>query len=289
MAILFHGKVHDLRRDSIALAEAYGRLGLSTCVIDYRQKFSQFCVDATIVLEELETTTGDSTSPVIIHARGCGGIHGIHMAIASHSYPAALRRRLRLLVLDGAVGNFRSLPPSPTGCIATDPIGNDEKLKYVGLPVCILGGDDECCGRVLRPTSHFEVLTKAAEVLAADGALPSLTVDAGTSLMPGTDDGRLASELFQAVSDALDGTALHANDVGKAFLSDILSSGDLVDVEELRGFKSEDLLRIGAEVLEAASSDAVVAKLWSLRATADRQALAALVYDCHAPALHRHG
>merc|ERR1719210_1381433 len=91
VAIIFHGKVLDLRAETHYLSEAYKKLRLSTCIIDYRQKFSQFCVDATIVLEELETISGCRASPIIIHACGCGAVHGLHMTIAAHSYPTALR------------------------------------------------------------------------------------------------------------------------------------------------------------------------------------------------------
>ena len=166
--LLFHGKVHDLSRDTAALVKAYQGLRLSVCVVDYRQKFSQFCVDATIVLEELTTITSSDSLPIIIHASGCGAIHGLHLAVASHTFPTAVRRRLRLLVLDGAVANFKSLPPSPTGCIATDPIGNDAKLKYVGVAVCLLGGDDACCGYAPSTGRHYTVLSKAADMLVED-------------------------------------------------------------------------------------------------------------------------
>ncbi|CAJ1380152.1 unnamed protein product [Effrenium voratum] len=53
LVVLFHGKQRNLREGARPLVEAYCRLKLSVCVIDYRQRFSQFCVDASVVLEEL--------------------------------------------------------------------------------------------------------------------------------------------------------------------------------------------------------------------------------------------
>lgn len=35
--------------------------------------------------------------PVLLHGAGCGGVHALHVAIASHSYPAQVARSLKLL------------------------------------------------------------------------------------------------------------------------------------------------------------------------------------------------
>jgi len=290
--VLFHGKVADLQRDTKALVEAYKRLRLSVCVVDYRQKFSQFCVDATIVLEELEAVTGSSSSPVIIHACGCAAIHGIHMAMASQSYPAFLRRRLRLLVLDGGIGNFKSLPPMPTGCIAVDPIGNDKKLKYVGIPLCILGGDDACCGQVHKQTGHFSVLATSAEMLRQDNLLPSVVVSPGTALMTETGDARLNPELYQAATEALDQTRNIASKVTQSFVNDVLSSPDINEAIDPAKYKVNDLIEICKMVASVAQKKQSATHMWELRAMQEPQRgqeLYKFILSCCEPAFKKHG
>eukprot|EP00445_Apocalathium_hangoei_P084059 CAMPEP_0204212814 /NCGR_PEP_ID=MMETSP0361-20130328/75519_1 /ASSEMBLY_ACC=CAM_ASM_000343 /TAXON_ID=268821 /ORGANISM="Scrippsiella Hangoei, Strain SHTV-5" /LENGTH=1245 /DNA_ID=CAMNT_0051177193 /DNA_START=64 /DNA_END=3802 /DNA_ORIENTATION=- len=292
LVILFHGKVRDLHQDTSALSAAYGKFCLSVCVVDYRQKFSQFCVDATIVLEELEAISSEMSSPVIIHASGCGAIHGIHMAIASHSFPAATRRRLRLLVLDGGVGNFRSLPKTPTGCMAVDPIANDAKLKYVGIPLCILGGDDACCGLVGGSSGHFTVLSSAAESLLSENLLPSAAVSSDSALLLGTEGARLNPELYQAVLRALDHARDPADQATEAFVADVLDSPDLNnDVSRMEHIPTADFEQICKDVTGIALQETGRAALWAVRTKQEPQRgqeLKHFILAYHAPILKQH-
>eukprot|EP00930_Biecheleria_cincta_P072004 TRINITY_DN59446_c0_g1_i1.p1 TRINITY_DN59446_c0_g1~~TRINITY_DN59446_c0_g1_i1.p1 ORF type:complete len:1295 (-),score=267.50 TRINITY_DN59446_c0_g1_i1:53-3841(-) len=287
LVVLFHGKLHDLQEGTRPLIAAYHRLKLSVCVVDYRQKFSQFCVDATLVLEAIETLSasagavagGNRGAAVIVHGVGCGAIHALHLGIASHSYPRNLRRRLRLLVLDGAVANFRCLPPTPTGCIAVDPIGNDEKLKYIGMPLCILGGDDGCCGYATTQ-KHFAVLQRGAEM----HVLPErvFSMDSGPALMDASFGDRLSPELYKAVSKALDPAAMAALEAEDAeanrgecqgrqaasqrFFEDVFDEAEAEGIETLAGkLKEQELLDLCDQILARADALDVQQRLWEIR------------------------
>jgi len=292
VVILFHGKVLDLMADTYYYAEAYKKLRMSTCIIDFRQKFSQFTVDATIVLDELETITGDTKTPVFVHGIGMGGIHALHMAIASHAYSAVLRRRLRLLVLDGSVSNFKALPPSPTGCIATDPIGNDEKLQYIGMPLCLVGGDDACCGAKWTG-GHWVNLLRSSEGLLEDRKIPALTTHQGTMLMEGVGDARFCPEVFQGLTDAIDRVQGAKGEATSKFLDDVL--GNCKSEEDMmigRKFGDAELMEICGAMLKAARSQETVSQLWDLlRApAADRgEAHYKLVVSAHMPVLRKCG
>ncbi|CAJ1454247.1 unnamed protein product [Effrenium voratum] len=282
LVVLFHGKQRNLREGARPLVEAYCRLKLSVCVIDYRQRFSQFCVDASVVLEEL---LGQQELPVLLHGAGCGGVHALHVAIASHSYPAQVARSLKLLVLDGSVANFRSLPPTPTGCIAVDPIGNDEKLKYIDLPVCILGGDDECCGYQVTQ-KHFTVLQRGAEM-----ALPKsqvLAMDTG----PALEGDRLGPALFAAVSKALDPVFMASwpsqSSASSRFFEDVLAGDEDATDALAQKFTPEVLSGLCQGALARARAPAAQLRLWELRADRGREGS----WAEHVAALHqleRHG
>eukprot|EP00931_Biecheleriopsis_adriatica_P090934 TRINITY_DN6483_c0_g1_i1.p1 TRINITY_DN6483_c0_g1~~TRINITY_DN6483_c0_g1_i1.p1 ORF type:complete len:1239 (+),score=321.36 TRINITY_DN6483_c0_g1_i1:74-3718(+) len=304
--VIFHGKIRNLREGTRNLVAAYKRLKLSVCVIDYRQKFSQFGVDATVVLDEMEVLTGSKSLPVIIHGIGCAGIHALHVAIASHSYPRSLQRRLCHLVLDGSVCNFKSLPPMPTGCIAVDPIGNDQKLKYVGMPLCILGGDDECCGHVeqvsgARAQGNYVNLSKTAEVLLQDGQLHTLTLDAGLALMDVAGDARLTPALYRSTRQALDlclaGSCSAAADKGEGpdamqrFFDDVLASEEDANGPETlaKGFEEEELHSLCEKIVQAAAKPKARQELWKLRRLAKKDDHLQMVIRTHEPLLAEQG
>mmetsp|Transcript_69615 Transcript_69615/g.203760 ORF Transcript_69615/g.203760 Transcript_69615/m.203760 type:complete len:198 (+) Transcript_69615:120-713(+) len=43
-----------------------------------------------------------------------------------------------------------------------DPIGNDEKLEYIGLSLALFGADDHCCG-LMWAAGHWTVLSRRVE------------------------------------------------------------------------------------------------------------------------------
>jgi len=290
--VLFHGKISHLRRDTEALAQSYVKaLRLSVCVVDYRQRFSQFGVDAMLVIESLDKIFGMSTKPIIIHAIGAGALLGLHMAMGAAAMPASLSRRLRTLVLDAPIGNFKSLPPMPTGCIAVDPIGNDAKLAYVSMPVCILSGDDECCGHSGPQTKHFMVMSDAATQHHEDGVIPELTLIEDTSLVGEAGDLRLRLQLYEAVRGALQQTGGPAESAAAGkFIRDVIDLESSPD--DAPKFSEIELEEIGQKVLSAVGTQDIQLKAWEVRRIPreKRQGqLMRLVLEVFGPILGAHG
>mmetsp|Transcript_22973 Transcript_22973/g.78226 ORF Transcript_22973/g.78226 Transcript_22973/m.78226 type:complete len:845 (+) Transcript_22973:83-2617(+) len=221
--LLFHGKVRDVRAETSSLAAAYARaLALDVAVVDYRQSASCFGLDAQTCLECLEQLTGSATGLVIIHGTGLGSACAIHMAMSAQVMPAAVDRRLRLLVLDGAFGALHM----NVGCTTKDPIANDSKLAYVRMPVCLVGGDDPLFGVTTNGETQWSALSDLCEEMLKDKRIPSLAQISETALLRSSSEGAsLNPELAAAVRVALDrlpAAAERGQERGKDFMTDVL-------------------------------------------------------------------
>mmetsp|Transcript_133504 Transcript_133504/g.415160 ORF Transcript_133504/g.415160 Transcript_133504/m.415160 type:complete len:366 (+) Transcript_133504:3-1100(+) len=149
------------------------------------------------------------------------------MAMACQVAPAEVRRRLRLLVLDGAMGAIHM----NVGCTTKDPIGNDSKLAYVRLPLCVLGGDDRLCGLTVGDTQWNQVTT-IAEELGASKKISRLTTNPDPALRSEGGEQSLLPQLAEACRRALE-EAPGANDGD--FVRDVLDVS-----EEFAHEKPED-------------------------------------------------
>jgi len=119
------------------------------------------------------------------------------------------------------------------GCTTKDPIGNDSKLAYVRLPLCVLGGDDKLCGLTVGDTQWNQV-SQIAEDLHQTKKISKLTLIPEPALKVEGGERSLHPQLFQAVSTALDaltGTAAGDTD----FIVDVLDVS-----EEFAHEKPED-------------------------------------------------
>jgi len=224
LVILFHGKVKNLAAETEALAKAYVQsLRLDVCVVDYRQRASCLGLDAQLCLESLEEISGSSTGPVVIHGIGLGSSLAVHMAMVAQVMPAALDRRLRLLVLDGGMGAVHM----NVGCTTKDPIANDSKLAFVRMPVCLVGGDDPLFGLTCNE-EQWNQLTHLCAELARDKRIPKFTEFGGTSLESGHGGARrLSPELFKAVSASLEQPLeSRSSERGQEFMSEVLNASE---------------------------------------------------------------
>jgi len=261
IVILWHGKERNLIKDTQRLVDAYVRLELSVCIVAYRQKFSQLCVDAQILLDSLSEVAGEA-QPIIIHCIGIGAVPGLHMTLASHTLPIAIQKRFRVLVLDGAVGNFKALPPSPTGCIATDPIGNDAKLSYVNMPLAIYGGDDACCG-LTRTHGHFTVLSNAARSLEKEGKMPMLMISEEKTVSEAAVAGCLEPELCQLIVDNLDNSRVLDTTKTHKFIDDVLGTDP--DAMPSENVTERTLEKLCNKVIEACKTHREIQeRLWTV-------------------------
>jgi len=232
LVVFFHGMVQNLRAETDQLAQAYVKaLNVSVCVLDYRQQTSCLGIDAQLCLDSLDEISGSTTKPVIIHGVGLGSTGAIHMALASGIDPTGVGRRIRLLVLDAAMGAIHM----NVGCTTKDPIGNDSKLAYVRLPLCILGGDDPLCGLTVGDTQWLQI-TEVSEEMKRTDKIPDLTMLSDTALRTeaGTGSKRLNPGLFDSVNkwlDAKPGDFSTLDGRGKDFLEDVLNVSEEFSLE----------------------------------------------------------
>lgn len=232
LVVLFHGLVGHLRKETDALATAYVRgLKVSVCVVDYRQLTSKVNEDGQTVLENLDVISGSSSKPVILHGVGFGATLAIHVALASQVMPRAVAARLRLLVLDGAMGAIHM----NVGCTTKDPIGNDSKLAYNRMNICMLGGDDKLCGLTVQEVQWNQISEIGSELLRTK-KISALSSSTGGAL----DDRVLNPVLFQMGNTTLDAlsaapppaAALLAGEEEETFVSDVLDVSESFSKEK---------------------------------------------------------
>jgi len=273
MVILFHGKIGNILTDTRPLAEAYMKsLKLSVCVIDYRPKFSTFGLDAQVTFEAIEQLSRSTSSPIIVHATGIGAILGIHTAMASQALPTVVQQRFRLLVLDAPVGNMKALPPIPTGCIAVDPIGNDAKLKYVSMPVCLMSGDDKACGIKYYP-KHWAAMMGALDVLMKVENPIDATIIDDVALQATSNGVRLHGGLYKATIEALEKQQRSTNKkVATSFLQEI-DTADAEEEELMISFQGREtqVKSLMETILRSAKNEQATKRLWEIRAMSEPQ------------------
>mmetsp|Transcript_36697 Transcript_36697/g.93510 ORF Transcript_36697/g.93510 Transcript_36697/m.93510 type:complete len:386 (-) Transcript_36697:238-1395(-) len=210
--------------------------------------------------------------------------------MAAQVMPAAVDRRLRLLVLDGSFGALHM----NVGCTTKDPIANDSKLAYVRMPVCLVGGDDSLFGVTTNGDTQWSALSDLCEEMLKDKRIPTLAQISETALQRSSSEGAsLNLELAAAVRAALDRLPAAANggqERGKDFMTDVLDVSEEFSQErppELEGVEpwrppkgssaKVQLEAICELLLKAADSAQHAAALAEAKATADGARLEVLV------------
>uniref|UniRef100_A0A7S4SR51 Phospholipase/carboxylesterase/thioesterase domain-containing protein n=1 Tax=Alexandrium monilatum TaxID=311494 RepID=A0A7S4SR51_9DINO len=301
LVVVFHGLVSNLRREMDPLCLAYLKtLKLSVCLVDYRQRTSCLNTDAQMCLDELERLSGSSSKPVILHGIGLGATLAIHMSMACQVAPAEVGQRLRLLVLDAAMGAIHM----NVGCTTKDPIGNDSKLAYVRLPICALGGEDKLCGLTVGDTQWNQV-TAITEELKVSRKISRLTLIPDTALKDEGGERSLHPQLVEAVCQALEEPPRAPEAQGareEDFVRDVLDvSEDLAhEMPEddagpwvpQQGFSPKDqLAAICAKVLDAAATSlaGLLAEAMALSEPGRSEQLVRLMLPAFGRQLQSHG